>query len=120
MSSAGGYQPPGDEPSSAVASASPSSQIMSMAIQRQDSLIDELAVGVSRLRDQSHLIGDEAALQVNLLSDMESNIDTAHDQLGNQARQATRLLNEVALWKLQLIVAGLTISFFFLIVLKTM
>lgn len=129
--SSGGYQPPGAENAPPPAtdnttsneetgSVSSSSQIVSMAIQHQDSMIDELAVGISRLRDQSHAINDEANLQVNLLNDMESNIDTAHDQLGNQAQRARALYDEIALWKLQLMVAGLTISFFLLLVLRWM
>jgi hypothetical protein len=81
-------------------------------------MIDELAVGVSRLRDQSYAIGDETNLQLNLLDETESNLDGAYEQLGGVERRVTRLYNETSIWKLQLIVAGLSISFFVLLVLR--
>ncbi|KAG7340911.1 hypothetical protein IV203_024454 [Nitzschia inconspicua] len=89
---------------------------MSLAIERQDSMIDQLAVGLGRLREQSYAIGDEAGLHTQLLDDMETNMDNAHEVLGAEARRAARLRQEDgSIWKLQLIVAGLSISFVLLI-----
>jgi hypothetical protein len=121
-----GYMPPtedgGDVVPSAAADASsfdPTTQPtrMTMAIQQQDSMIDQLAVGLSRLRDQSYAIGDEAGLHTQLLDDMENNLDNAHEVLGAEARRAAQLREDGSIWKLQLIVAGLSISFVFLVLL---
>ena len=49
----GDYRPP------SMDGGQPQSQ-MAMAMQQQDAMIDELAVGVGRLRDQTQVIGDEA------------------------------------------------------------
>jgi hypothetical protein len=124
-----GYMPPtedgGDVVPSAAADASsfdpttqtPQPNRMTMAIQQQDSMIDQLAVGLGRLRDQSYAIGDEAGLHTQLLDDMENNLDNAHEVLGVEARRAAQLREDGSIWKLQLIVAGLSISFVFLVLL---
>jgi hypothetical protein len=94
--------------------------MMTVAIQNQDSIIDQLSMGLGRLRDQSQTMGDEAGLQTQLLNDMEHNLDNAHEVLGAEARRAAQLREDGSLWKLQLIVAGLSITFVFLILLGHM
>mmetsp|Transcript_42207 Transcript_42207/g.101565 ORF Transcript_42207/g.101565 Transcript_42207/m.101565 type:complete len:198 (+) Transcript_42207:117-710(+) len=120
-SSPGRYQPPGSSSSSAAVTGEGGQQqqqtTMQRAIAQQDSMIDQLSVGVGRLRDQSEAIGDEARLHVGLLNDMDSNLDVAQDSLASEARRAARLRNDQSLWKLQLTVAGLTILFFVLLLL---
>eukprot|EP00529_Nitzschia_sp_RCC80_P036509 CAMPEP_0113498286 /NCGR_PEP_ID=MMETSP0014_2-20120614/31081_1 /TAXON_ID=2857 /ORGANISM="Nitzschia sp." /LENGTH=197 /DNA_ID=CAMNT_0000392279 /DNA_START=35 /DNA_END=628 /DNA_ORIENTATION=+ /assembly_acc=CAM_ASM_000159 len=120
-SSPGRYQPPGSSSSSAAVTGEGGQQqqqtTMQRAIAHQDSMIDQLSVGVGRLRDQSEAIGDEARLHVGLLNDMDSNLDVAQDSLASEARRAARLRNDQSLWKLQLTVAGLTILFFVLLLL---
>lgn len=103
----GGYQPPQstDAPLSQVA----------VAMQRQDDLIDDLAIGVGRLRNQTSAIGDEARMHVTLLGDMENNLDAAQDSLQEETRRAMRLREDSSVWRLQLIVAGLFILLVFLI-----
>ena len=91
----------------------PQSQ-MAMAMQQQDAMIDELAVGVGRLRDQTQVIGDEARMHVDLLNNMEQNLDTAHDGLDAETRRAARLKEDQSVWRLQLIVAGLFVLFILL------
>ena len=88
----------------------PQSQ-MAMAMQQQDAMIDELAVGVGRLRDQTQVIGDEARMHVNLLNDMESNLDAAQVGLDAETRRAAKLKEDQSVWRLQLIVAGLFVLF---------
>jgi hypothetical protein len=90
---------------------------MDMAMRQQDAMIDELAVGVGRLRDQTQIIGDEARLHVNLLHDMEGNLDAAHAGLDAETRHAAQLKDDNSLWKLQLIVAGLSVTFVLLLLL---
>jgi len=97
-------------------SAPPQSQ-MTMAMKQQDDMIDELAVGVSRLRDQTQVIGDEARMHVNLLNDMETNLDTAHAGLESETRRAAQLREDQSVWRLQLTVAGLAVLFVLLILL---
>ena len=106
MSSAnnnGGYNPPSEQ-------GGPQSQ-MAVAMQQQDAMIDELAVGVGRLRDQTQVIGDEARMHVDLLNNMEQNLDAAHDGLDAETRRAARLKEDQSVWRLQLIVAGLFVLF---------
>lgn len=99
----GDYRPPSEQ-------GGPQSQ-MTMAMQQQDAMIDELAVGVGILRDQTQVIGDEARMHVDLLNDMEQNLDSAHDGLDAQTRRAARLKEDQSVWRLQLIVAGLFVLF---------
>ncbi len=105
--SSGNYRPP------SVDGGQPQSQ-MSVAMQQQDAMIDELAVGVGRLRDQTQVIGDEARMHVDLLNNMEQNLDTAHDGLDAETRRAARLKEDQSVWRLQLIVAGLFVLFILL------
>jgi hypothetical protein len=79
---------------------------MATAMQTQDSLIDELAVGVGRLKHQTMHIGDEAKMHVNLLADMEIGLDEAQAGLDAETRRAARLRDDQSVWKLQLILAG--------------
>ena len=89
--------------------------LMSSAMRAQDDMIDELAVGVSRLRDQTQVIGDEARMHVNLLNDMENNLDTAHAGLESETRRAAQLKEDQSVWRLQLVVAGLSVLLVLLI-----
>jgi hypothetical protein len=88
---------------------------MAMALRQQDDMIDELAVGVSRLRDQTQVIGEEARMHVNLLNDMEMNLDAAHAGLEGETRRAAQLKEDQSLWRLQLTVAGLSVLFVLLL-----
>lgn len=88
---------------------------MAMAIRQQDDMIDELAIGMDRLKNQTIAIGDEAKLHINLLNDMENNLDLAQDSLEAQTRHAAQLRHDQSLWKLQLIVAGLFLLLILLI-----
>lgn len=93
----------------------PVSSQMQLAMRQQDEMIDELAVGVGRLKNQTMTIGDEAKMHVNLLHDMEQNLDLAHEGLESETRRAARLREDQSVWRLQLIVAGLFILFILLI-----
>jgi hypothetical protein len=88
---------------------------MVQAMRQQDDMIDDLAVGVSRLRDQTQVIGDESRMHVNLLNDMESNLDSAHAGLESETRRAAQLKEDQSVWRLQLTVAGLSVLLVLLI-----
>ena len=88
---------------------------MTMAMRQQDDMIDDLAVGVNRLKHQTVAIGDEAKLHVNLLSDMETNLDAAHAGLEGETRRAAQLKEDQSIWRLQLVVAGLSVVLILLI-----
>ena len=79
---------------------------MAMAMRQQDGMIDELALGVSRLKNQTHMIGEEANLHVNLMHDMEANLDLAHAGLEGETRRAAQMKADQSVWRLQLVVAG--------------
>jgi hypothetical protein len=110
-----GYTPPPAGPTDGPAPGPQSA--MALAMRQQDAMIDELAVGVGRLRDQTQVIGDEARLHVNLLNDMETNLDAAHAGLDAETRRAAQLKEDNSLWRLQLIVAGLSVTFVLLFLL---
>ena len=88
---------------------------MAMAMRQQDDMIDELAMGVSRLKDQTQVIGEEARMHVNLLNDMENNLDAAHAGLEGETRRAAQLREDQSVWRLQLTVAGLSVLLVLLI-----
>lgn len=89
---------------------------MQMAMRQQDGLIDELSIGVERLKDQTLLISDEAQMHMNLLGAMEQNLDMAHSGLETETRRAARLMEDQSVWRLQLIVAGLSVLLVLLII----
>jgi hypothetical protein len=86
----------------------PGSQ-MQLAMQQQDAMIDDLAAGVGRLKHQTHAIHDEAGMHVNLLNEMETNLDSAQQGLEDETRRAARLKEDQSVWRLQLVVAGLSV-----------
>jgi hypothetical protein len=90
---------------------------MAFAMRQQDDMIDELAIGVGRLRDQSQMVGDEARMHVQLLGDMEGNLDIAQGGLEAETRRAAQLKEDQSVWRLQLIVAGLSVLLVLLILL---
>ena len=107
--SGGGYNPP------QAGGGGQQQSLMQQAMNRQDDMIDELAIGVSRLRDQTQVIGDEARMHVNLLNDMENNLDSAHAGLEAETRRAAQLKEDQSVWRLQLTVAGLSVLLVLLI-----
>lgn len=88
---------------------------MQLAMQQQDAMIDELSAGVGRLKHQTHAIHDEAGMHVNLLNQMEDNLDMAQQGLEDETARAARLKEDQSVWRLQLIVAGLSILLVLLI-----
>eukprot|EP00540_Astrosyne_radiata_P019605 CAMPEP_0116835542 /NCGR_PEP_ID=MMETSP0418-20121206/7603_1 /TAXON_ID=1158023 /ORGANISM="Astrosyne radiata, Strain 13vi08-1A" /LENGTH=166 /DNA_ID=CAMNT_0004465221 /DNA_START=89 /DNA_END=589 /DNA_ORIENTATION=- len=77
------------------------------AIQQQDDMIDELAVGVGRLKQQSHMIGEEARLHLGLLGDMEEQADRAQTGLAEETRHAETIRDNQSVWRLQLTICVL-------------
>jgi hypothetical protein len=108
---------PNNEPSllGAEVSDSPFSQShqqqskMTMALRQQDDMIDQLAVGVSRLKHQTAVIGEEASMHVNLMNDMDTNLDSTYNTIQDQTQRASSIREDQSIWRLQLIVAGLTV-----------
>lgn len=85
------------------------------ALRRQDDMIDELAVGVGRLKTQTNLIHQEANSHVRLLNEMDSNVDLANQGLEEETRRAMRLREEKSVWRLHLIIVALSVLLFLLI-----
>jgi len=92
----------------------PQSQ-MAQAMRQQDDMIDELSMGVGRLKHQTVAIHDEARMHVNLLEQMDTNLDAAEVGLQEETRRAARLKEDQSVWRLQLIAAGLFILLVLLI-----
>jgi hypothetical protein len=72
------------------------------ALRQQDDMIDELAVGVGRLNNQTNLIHQETNAHVRLLDEMDTNVDLANQGLEDETRRAMRLREESSVWKLHL------------------
>ncbi|KAL7542014.1 hypothetical protein ACHAXR_011434 [Thalassiosira sp. AJA248-18] len=85
------------------------------ALRQQDDMIDELAVGVGRLKNQTNLIHQEANAHVRLLDEMDTNVDLANQGLEEETRRAMRLREEKSVWRLHLIIVGLSVLLFLLI-----
>ena len=87
-------------------------------LRRQDDMIDELAMGVNRLMNQSTLIGQEAESQVRLLDSLEDNLDMAQDELEDETRRAMRVREEKSLCRLYLVIVALSVLLFLLILMS--
>jgi len=85
------------------------------AMRHQDQMIDELASGVSRLKDQTFMINDEANMQNRMLDEMDGDVETARLGLEEQTARAVKVKEEQAVWRLYMIIAGLSILLFVLI-----
>lgn len=90
--------------------------VLASALNRQDEMIDQLASGVSRLKTQTMAIGEEASMHVNLINDMDTGLDAAQAGLQEETRRAAVLREDnQSIWKLQLVVAGLSVLLVLLI-----
>lgn len=87
-------------------------------LRRQDDMIDELAMGVNRLMNQSTVIGQEAESQVRLLDSMEDNLDMAQDELEDETRRAMRLREKKSFCRLYLVIVALCVLLFLLILMS--
>lgn len=92
-----------------------SSSASAAALRHQDELIDDLAIGVGRLKTQTHLIHDESKAHVHLLNEMDANVDLANAGLEDETRRAMRLREEKSVWRLHLVIVGLSVLLFLLI-----
>jgi hypothetical protein len=106
---------PGSDASSLSGGQRQQQSHIAQAYRQQEDMIDELAVGVSRLKDQTQVIGDEARMHVNLLGEMETNLEAAHTGLDAETKRAAKLKEDQSVWRLQLIVAGESILFILLL-----
>jgi hypothetical protein len=97
---------------SSVAATQPQQQQqskMTMALRQQDDMIDQLAVGVNRLKQQTAVIGEEASMHVNLMNDMDTNLDVTYNTIQDQTQRAASIREDQSIWRLQLIVAALSV-----------
>ena len=89
--------------------------LAAQALRHQDDMIDELANGVSRLKDQTLLINDEANMQNRMLGDMDTDVENARMGLEAETLRAMKLKEDQSVWRLYLIIAGLSLLLFLLI-----
>ena len=82
---------------------------MSAALRQQDDMIDQLAVGVNRLKQQTTIIGEEANMHANLMNDIDDHLDTTYNTIHDQTLRTAALREDQSIWKLQLIIVALTI-----------
>lgn len=93
-----------------------SQTLAAQALRHQDDMIDELANGVSRLKDQTMLVNDEANMQNRMLGDMDTDVENARTGLEAETLRAMKLKEDQSVWRLYLIIAGLSILLFLLII----
>ena len=89
--------------------------LAAQALRHQDDMIDELASGVSRLKDQTLLVNDEANMQNRMLGDMDTDVEMARTGLEAETLRAMKLKEDQSVWRLYMIIAGLSILLFMLI-----
>lgn len=89
--------------------------LASNALQQQDQMIDELATGVGRLKDQTRMINEEAGMHNRLLDEMDSDVEQAHQGILEETRRAEKIREDRSLWRLYMIIAGLSVLLFLLI-----
>lgn len=89
--------------------------LASNALQQQDQMIDELATGVGRLKDQTQMIHEEAGMHNRLLNEMDSDVEQAHQGILEETRRAEKIREDRSLWRLYMIIAGLSVLLFLLI-----
>lgn len=89
--------------------------LAAQALRHQDDMIDELANGVSRLKDQTLMVNDEANMQNRMLGDMDTDVEIARTGLEAETLRAMKLKEDQSVWRLYMIIAGLSILLFMLI-----
>lgn len=85
------------------------------ALAQQDAMIDELALGVGRLKDQSKIIGDEAKYHVSIMNDMENDMAVAQSGFEDETNHAARLKESQSVWRLYMIIFALSLLMLLLI-----
>lgn len=92
-----------------------SGTVTAQALRHQDELIDELANGVSRLKNQTIMINDETQKQNRMVDNMECDVDTARMGLEAETLRAVKLKEDKSVWRLYLLIAGLSFLLFILV-----
>lgn len=85
------------------------------ALRQQDEMLADLSTGVGRLKDQTYAIHDETRLHNRLLDEMEGDVDLARMGMEEGALRAAKVKEERNLWRLYMIIAGLSVLLFLLI-----
>jgi len=85
------------------------------ALREQDQMIDELAGGVGRLKDQTLLIHDETQMQNRMLDDMDGDVESARIGLEAETMRAMKLKEDQSVWRLYMIIAALSVLLFILV-----
>jgi len=86
-----------------------------MALRQQDDMIDELAAGVGRLKNQTQMINDESRQHVKLLDDMDVDVERAHLGMLAETERAQKLREENGVWRLYGIIVALSVLLILLI-----
>lgn len=89
--------------------------ITQQALRHQDEMIDDLAIGVARLKNQTMQVNDEAMMQNRMLDDMDGDVENARIGLETETARALKLKEDQSVWRLYLIIAGLSVLLFLLI-----
>uniref|UniRef100_A0A7S0CFC9 t-SNARE coiled-coil homology domain-containing protein n=1 Tax=Proboscia inermis TaxID=420281 RepID=A0A7S0CFC9_9STRA len=86
-----------------------------LAMEEQDSFLDDISAGVSRLKDQGILIHDEAGMQNKLLDEIEGDVEQVHSSMEKNTRRAEQIIEEKSLFRLKAAIAGLSVLLVLLI-----
>lgn len=93
----------------------PLTTMTQQALRHQDDMIDELAVGVARLKNQTLLVNDEARMQNRMLDEMDGDVENARIGLEAETARALKLKEDQSVWRLYMVIAGLSVLLFLLI-----
>mmetsp|Transcript_22882 Transcript_22882/g.52425 ORF Transcript_22882/g.52425 Transcript_22882/m.52425 type:complete len:225 (-) Transcript_22882:211-885(-) len=90
-------------------------QLQSSSLAMQEDMLNELAAGVGRLKNQSQMIGEESRMHVRLLNEMDVDVDRATVGFEDEAKHAEQARQQTSVKKLYSIIAGLSILLLFLL-----
>jgi len=85
------------------------------ALRNQDQMIDELASGVGRLKEQTLMVHDETNMQNRMLDTMDGDVEAATAGLEAETARAMKLKEDQSVWRLYMVIAGLSVLLFVLI-----
>jgi len=82
---------------------------------QQDVMIDNLSKGISTLKNQTHTIYDESKEHTRFLDNMLYDAENRNLDFEEETLKASKLKDKQNLWRLYMVIVGLSFFFIFLV-----
>jgi len=94
-----------------------SSSGVSAALRQQDDMIDGLAEGVDGIKKRTKSINEQIYSQIGRVDEIDENVELAKQELEDVTRRSVRFRkeNRKSVWRLHLMIVGLSVLLFLLI-----